>query len=171
MTFLKIGVAMGTGGQHEITVRLKEGRGNVATLLLDLFGQHQSQLRIEGVFSCFEELVVVNAALAPKDSLFMEDFTAVIQRFIMASPKDTVRVGVCRRPVIAHDPIVPGNGIALVIPMSWHGQGIRHQGSPKHAFLSRRHHRNRAIMICGVRHGVPAGRDRRRSGESMHSKQ
>ena len=30
MTFLKIGVAMGTGGQHEITVRLKEGRGNVA---------------------------------------------------------------------------------------------------------------------------------------------
>ena len=76
--FFKVSVVMPAWLEHSIDVALQPLLGVVATILADQLVQLYTQLKVDRVFSSFEELMVVNAALAPVLGLVVEDVAAFV---------------------------------------------------------------------------------------------
>ena len=68
--------------EHSIDVALQPLLGVVAAIFADQLVQLYTQLKVDRVFSSFEKLMIVNAALAPVLGLVVEDITALVARLI-----------------------------------------------------------------------------------------
>jgi hypothetical protein len=94
-------------------------------LLVKLGGE----LEVYRVFTGFEKLVIVNAALTPVDCLLTEDVAPFVERLVFRSPKDAARVRFSRSLIMIEHSIVISQCRTVVIPMAGHCEGIGDEGT------------------------------------------
>ena len=126
-----VSVAMLPRGEHEGDVAREVISGVVTAVRDERFRQHFCELQVERVFPGAEELMIVNAALAPILRLLAEDVAALVQWRVFGAPEDAVGMRVFRCQVVAHDAVVTLQCGAVVIPMNRHRERIADQGTPR----------------------------------------
>ena len=150
VAFLHIGVVVGAGRCHERHVP-------VQIVLLIVFlpcnqavHQQSAEFQVQGVFSGFQKLVIVDAALPPESGLAVQDVRLRTNRAIPRAPENAVRVGILRSDIVLHPAIVPGQGSGVVIPVHRHGQGIGYAGPKKRPGQAGRQGYGGCVHGCGL---------------------
>jgi hypothetical protein len=99
VVFLQIGIAVRSGGEHEVDVVSEPFVGIVSAVELAEADEFGGELEVQGVVPGFEELVVVDAALAPVLRLIVEDLAFLVRSGVLGSPEDGAGVRILRREV------------------------------------------------------------------------
>jgi len=124
VVFLEVGVAVPAGGEHEIDEGLgPEGRIVVA-LTGNLIEELAGELEVDGVFSGFEVLVIVDVPLAPEPGLIVENFAAFVEGGVFGTPENTIGVVFFGSLKGREVGVVSIQSVAVVIPVNRHGEGI-----------------------------------------------
>ena len=129
--FLDIGVAMTVGIAHECDHLIEVQVGGVGSRLVQEIEEQLDQLKIQGVFTSVQELVVMDTSLAPVPGLIMQDIRLGIDRLVSRAVKDAVGMTVQWRDEVPQFAIVVLQGLPVVVPVRGHGQGITQEEPPK----------------------------------------
>ena len=96
---------------------------------MNLLVQIGGEPEVQGVFTSFKELVIMNFALAPEDGLVPEDIAPFIERMVFRTPEDAAGVGISWSQVMVENPGVVSEGLPVIIPVAGHREGIGGEGT------------------------------------------
>ena len=131
VVFLDVRVAVLAGREHEGDVAVEPALWIVVAIPANHFEEFDGQLLVERVFPRGEELVVVNATLAPVCSLFAEDVGLRAGGGVARSPEDAVGMGILRSEIVGDRAVIAGQRLTVVVPVHRHRHGIGDQRTEK----------------------------------------
>lgn len=124
VVFLDVSIAVPAAHAHQVDIEFEPGIDVIGTRSMSLGIQHPGQLKIQGVFTGAEVLVVMDSGHSPIARLIVEDVSVWVYGLIIRAPKDAVRVRVFWGDELVEESVITAEGESVVVPMDWHGEGV-----------------------------------------------